>query len=75
MNCRRIEITNLVHEMEGIWRSLDDVHGLVRGGPLVENIPPLVQDPFLVEIDIVAKSCGYLPNMVVSYDDGNYLSL
>ena len=62
------EKTNLVGEMEGIWCSFDDVDGLVWYYQLVQNIPPLVQDPFLVEADIVGESCGYLVNMVVSVE-------
>ena len=65
------EKTNLVGEMERIWCSLDDVDGLVWYCQLVQNIPPLVQDPFLREVDIVAQTSGYLLIMLVSRDNEN----
>ena len=62
-----VENTNLVREMQGICRSLDDVAGLIWHGKLVNNFPPLVQDPFLVEADRVGEReiSGHLVNILV----------
>ena len=55
-----IENTNLVREMQRIWCSLDDVDGLIWDGQLVQNLPPLIQDPFLVDADMVGETSGNL---------------
>ena len=61
-----VENTNLVGEMQGIWCSLDDVDGLIWEGQLGQNLPPFVQDPFLVEDDIVRETSGNLLNISCS---------
>ena len=58
-------IPNLVHEMQGVWCCLDDVGRFIRGGQLGQNCPPLLQDPFLKEEDIVREIRSYLVNMLV----------
>ena len=58
-------IPNLEHEMQGVWCYLDDVGRFIRGGQLGQDCPPLLQDPFLIEEDVVGEIRGYLVKMLV----------
>ena len=51
--------------MQGVWCFLDDVGRFIRGGQLGQDCPPFLEDPFLIEEDVVGEIRGYLVNMLV----------